>query len=137
MAFILIGALIFIVGGLAYTLDINVIAALGILIGLAIVCGIIGYRLSLYINKEPSKVQEKASRIKMLTIPSVVIGAILSIIGFATVSESSRVVATSQKHLLFETVVTPSGLTLLGVFAIMLGITFWIVTLSQNPDEDK
>lgn len=133
MALILIGVLIFVVGGLAYTLDVNVIIALLILIGVAILCGIIGYRISKYIDKDPEQSKKRATTIFNLWIPSGVVGAILFIVGFAQVQESARVVATSQEHLLFETIVSPSGLSLIGVFLIILGITFWLVSSPHMP----
>jgi hypothetical protein len=75
-----------------------------------------------------------------MTIPSIIFGVVLCIVGYSKVSDSARVVATSQKHLLFETVVTPSFLTLVGTFAIFLGITFWLVAsphLPQKPQDKK
>ena len=140
MVFVIIGLLIFSVGGLAYTLDVNILVAFGILIGISVLCGFIGYGLSKRITKNPKKTLQKAKFLNKLTIPSMIIGVVLWIVGFANVRDSSKVVATSQRHLLFETVVTPSSLTLIGTFMIVLGITFWVVALpdlSQKPEDKK
>jgi len=133
LVFVIIGVLIFAVGGLGYTLDINVFAAFGILVGLLVLCGFIGYGLSKGIAKNTQTTLQKAKTLNKFTLPAMILGVVLWIVGFANVSDSSKVIATSQKHLLFATVVTPSGLTLIGTFAILLGMTFWIVASSHLP----
>ena len=136
IAFLII-VLIFVVGGLGYTLDVNLFAAIGILIGLLVLCGFIGYFLSKRITKNPQQTLQKAQTLNMFTVPSLILGIILWIVGFSNVSDSAKVVATSQRHLLFKTVVTPSSLTLIGTFVILLGITFWMVASPHLPPKQN
>ena len=140
MVFVIIGVLIFAVGGLAYTLDINVFVAFFILVGLAVLCGLIGYGISKIITKDSKKTLRRATTFNRMTIPSIILGVVLWIVGYSKVHDSTKIVATSQIHLLFKTVVTPSFLTLIGTFAIILGITFWVVAsphLPQKPQDKK
>ena len=137
MVFVIIGVLIFAIGGIGFTLDINVFLAALVLIGLAILCGLIGYGISIIITKNSEKTVERATAFNRMTIPSIIVGAVLWILGFTNVSDSVRYVAISQKHLLFEKVVTPSFLTLLGTFAIFLGITFWLVASPHLPQKNQ
>lgn len=140
MVFVIIGVLIFVVGGLGYTLDVNVFAAFFISVGLVVLCGLIGYGISTIITKDSKKILQRATTFNRMTLPSIIFGVVLWIVGYSKVSDSARVVATSQKHLLFKTVVTPSFLTLVGTLAIFLGITFWLVAsphLPQKPQDKK
>ena len=127
MVWIFITILIFAIGGLAYTLDVHYLAAMGILIGLILLCVLIGKGISMLTAKSESC----ASVFSILSIPTIIVGVLLFIVGMIKVMASEK---TEGVLMWIETVVTPSSLGLIGVFLVLLGFTFGIAS-SEPPSK--
>lgn len=122
MIWVFIGIIICVIGAITYALDIHFLATIGILIGLILLCTFIGVGIS----KITSKSKSCASVFSVLSIPTIIAGVLLFIVGCNQVYASEKIVAAFS-----ESIVTPSGLGLIGVFLVLLGITF--VISSSEP----
>lgn len=127
MIWVFIGIIICVIGAITYTLDIHFLATIGILIGMILLCTFIGVGIS----KITAKSKSCASVFSALSIPTIVAGVLLFIVGCNLVYDSEKIVASSSSRAMIESVVTPSSLGLIGVFLVLLGITF--VISSSEP----